>query len=122
MPALTRVAVDRFRRDDLEIAPDERLLASFITANHDPTVFDRPEEFDIDRVNAADHVTFGWGPHFCLGAGLARVELQESLRTLLDRFGPPVVVDAGESTAFSVPDELHVTFRVPWLNRSDSGS
>ena len=69
--------------------PGGRLVVSFTTANHDGGHFEDPERFAIDRPDAADHVTFGWGPHFCLGAGLARVELQESLRALAARFDAP---------------------------------
>ena len=55
-------------------------------ANRDETVFDRPAEFDITRERASGHISFGYGPHFCIGAGLARLELEISLRTLTDRF------------------------------------
>jgi cytochrome P450 len=113
VPALSRVAVEPFEHDDLELAPGGRLLASFETANHDPAVFDDPQTFDVERANAAEHVTFGWGPHFCLGAGLARLELQESLRALLARFGPPVLVDGAVPSpvgVFAAPDSLVVEF------------
>jgi cytochrome P450 len=113
VPALSRVAVEPFEHDDLELAPGGRLLASFETANHDPAVFDDPQTFDVERANAAEHVTFGWGPHFCLGAGLARLELQESLRALLARFGPPALVDGAAPSpvgVFAAPDSLVVEF------------
>lgn len=45
-------------------------------ANHDPRVFDDPERFDVGRVNASRHVNFGGGIHACLGAPLARIELE----------------------------------------------
>jgi len=91
VPALTRAVVEPFEQDDLEFDVGGRLLVSFVTANHDGGHFGGPETFAIDRANAGDHVSFGWGPHFCLGAGLARVELQESLRALSARFEPPEV-------------------------------
>ena len=55
-------------------------------------------------------MTFGWGPHFCLGAGLARVELQESLRALTERFGPPEIVDVAATTGMVAPDEVELIF------------
>jgi len=55
-------------------------------ANRDETVFDRPAEFDITRERASGHISFGYGPHFCIGAGLARLELEISLLALTDRF------------------------------------
>ena len=116
IPGLSRVAVEEFDRDGLTLCPGERIAATFVTANADPHTFDDPQQFDIVRANAKDHLSFGWGPHFCMGAGLARVELQESLRALVTRFGPPrIQADAGASetpadTAFGSPDQLHVTF------------
>ena len=111
VPALTRAAVEPFAQDDLEVDAGGRLLVSFVTANHDGDHFEAPDTFAIDRANAADHVSFGWGPHFCLGAGLARVELQESLRALTERFGPPVVDPARFAAAtMGWSDSLPVTW------------
>jgi cytochrome P450 len=112
VPALSRLAVEALEHDDLLLLEGDRLLLMFDTANRDPAVFDDPDTFDVGRTNAGEHVTFGWGPHFCLGAGLARVELQEALTALLERFGPPVVEPGDEpgATNFGVPDELLVTF------------
>ncbi|TMK78475.1 MAG: cytochrome P450, partial [Actinobacteria bacterium] len=56
----------------------------FGSANHDPTVFDRPDELDLARA-PNPHLTFGAGIHFCLGAPLARVELATSFGTILRR-------------------------------------
>jgi len=53
-------------------------------ANHDPAVFDRPEDFDVGR-NPNPHVGFGFGNHFCLGAQLARMEARIALGALLER-------------------------------------
>jgi cytochrome P450 len=54
-------------------------------ANRDPDHFTNPHVFDIGRHNATDHLSFGIGRHFCLGAGLARLEGQIGLRILLER-------------------------------------
>lgn len=56
-------------------------------ANRDPEVFTDPERFDVTRENAADHVSFSSGRHYCLGAALARMEGEVGLRTIFDRFG-----------------------------------
>jgi cytochrome P450 len=57
------------------------------SANRDPRVFDRPDEFDIhrDKEELAKSLSFGGGRHFCLGANLARLESQIALRELVRR-------------------------------------
>jgi cytochrome P450 len=62
------------------------LFAASVSANRDPAAYEEPERFDItaDR-GRAKPLTFGAGPHFCLGANLARAELQEALMFLAPR-------------------------------------
>jgi cytochrome P450 len=55
-------------------------------ANRDPDVFADPGRFDVTRVNAREHLAFSGGIHYCLGAGLARLEAVVALRSLADRF------------------------------------
>ena len=61
-------------------------------ANRDPAVFDDPHRFDVTRANAKDHLAFSAGPHYCLGAALARLEGEIGLRMLFDRF-PDLAAD-----------------------------
>lgn len=56
----------------------------------------------LDRPDAHAHLTFGWGPHLCVGAGLARLELAEGLDALTRRFGPPTVEEVGPGTGIGV--------------------
>jgi cytochrome P450 len=107
---LTRRVEEPFDHDDLAVDAGGRLLLSFTTANRDPERFEQPDEYVVDRADAHAHLTFGWGPHLCVGAGLARLELAEALRALTSRFGPPGVEGAGAATGFGVPDALQVRF------------
>jgi cytochrome P450 len=65
-------------------------------ANRDPRVFSDPNVFDIDRVPRTAHLAFGYGPHFCLGTALARMEVELSIATLLRRLpglAPAIAVE-----------------------------
>ena len=78
----------RFAHHDLEfggvaIARGEMVLISLEAANHDPARFARPEKLDSGRCEA--HLGFGHGPHYCLGATLARLELATTLPALARR-------------------------------------
>lgn len=72
---------------DTLVRQGEPVFASIGAANHDPQRFKLPEELDFDR-DARGHFAFGCGMHACVGATLARVELQEALRALLERMPP----------------------------------
>ena len=67
------------------IARDELVQLRIGGANRDPQVFERPELFDITRPNAAEHLAFSGGIHYCLGAPLARLELEVVLGALARR-------------------------------------
>jgi cholest-4-en-3-one 26-monooxygenase len=67
-----------------EIAENEKVVMFYPSANRDPQAFDRPDEFDITR-DPNVHLAFGWGPHFCLGANLARAEIRVVFSELLTR-------------------------------------
>jgi cytochrome P450 len=83
----TRNSTPRFVLEDIELGGQvlrkgETVFVSIHSANHDPDVFDNPEQFDIDR-HPNSHLSFAAGPHACLGMALARMELEEGINALL---------------------------------------
>ena len=97
--AATRNSVARYAVDDIEvggmvIGKGEKVFVSLHAANHDPDVFADPLALDLAR-SPNPHIGFGGGAHYCLGAAVARMELQVALAGLLERYptielaGPP---------------------------------
>lgn len=97
-----------------QIAAGDRVVMYYGAANRDPEVFDRPHELDLRRTSN-HHLAFGGGgPHFCMGAAIARIEVEELLREVLVRLED--LAPAGEaqwlaSNFISGPTHLPVTFR-----------
>jgi cytochrome P450 len=81
----------RIASRDTEVAGEQvregRLVVLLLGGtNRDPAVFTDPDRFDVSRENVGEHLSFSSGPHFCLGAALARMEGEVGLRALFDRF------------------------------------
>ncbi|HEU5439090.1 MAG TPA: cytochrome P450, partial [Ktedonobacterales bacterium] len=84
------VATERYAREEVEIAgvtiPRGALvLVAIVSANADETRFPQPEQMDVSRAENR-HLAFGLGPHYCLGAPLARMEARVALNALIQRF------------------------------------
>jgi hypothetical protein len=86
-PAVWRVAVEDLTYRDLNVPAGTSVTIQTSAANTDPRVFG-DAEFDITAIRTARQLTFGAGPHACLGMGLARLELAEALPILAKRLGP----------------------------------
>jgi cytochrome P450 len=76
------VLTDDFAIGDVPIPRGAKIALLFGAANRDPRMFERPDEFDVARGNALQHIGFGGGIHVCIGAPLARIELETSLEAL----------------------------------------
>jgi cytochrome P450 len=80
----SRLPVEDFELDGHLLRKGSRLQLGIGAANHDPAEFPNPEQLDFTRPKV-NSLAFGYGPHFCLGAALARMETQVALSSLLDR-------------------------------------
>ena len=93
---MRRTATQRVTLSDHTFDEGDRMILFYGAANRDPRVFDNPEVFDVRR-DPNPHVGFGGpGPHFCLGAHLARRELSVVFRQLLTRLPDIEVVGEPE--------------------------
>jgi cytochrome P450 len=84
--AFCRTAVRDTTLGGKRISRGDYLALSFVSANRDEAAWDMPDVFDVTRKVAPGHLTFGHGPHICLGQTLARLELKVVFEELLARF------------------------------------
>ena len=68
------------------LADGDRIFLSWAAANRDPDVFADPHAVRIDRANADQNLTFGAGPHRCLGMELGRLTGRLAIRSILERY------------------------------------
>ncbi len=118
------VAWRRIATQDAEVAgvtipKGGKILMVTASANHDPRHFDHPDALDIWRDNAADHLTFGYGAHQCMGKNLGRMEVSIILEEVSRRL-PHLQLDAQEftflpNTSFRGPEAVKVSWD-PALN------
>ena len=107
-----RYATVGMRLGAAAIQAGDQVTVSITGANRDPAVFADPDVFDVRRANAGRHLAFAHGPHFCLGAHLARLEAQVAVGTVLARL-PRLRLDPGYPSAprglvFRKPPALRV--------------
>jgi cytochrome P450 len=109
--------VDRYATADVRLGPagiqrGDLVTVSLAGAGRDPAFFPDPDRFDVHRENARQNLAFAYGPHFCLGAHLARLEARAAIGALLDRL-PGLRLDPARPAAprgvvFRKPPALHV--------------
>jgi cytochrome P450 len=101
--------------EGITIPAGSRILMMFASANRDPAMFEQPDDFEPGRKNLPQHLAFGQGLHFCMGAPLARLELEIMLEEVSRRF-PTMAVVPGQvpqyvpNTSFRALRKLMVTW------------
>jgi cytochrome P450 len=101
------LSLPRYAREDTDLAgmpigKGEPVTAALAAANRDPRAFTNPDQLDLRRpASRPAHLGYAHGPHFCLGAALARVQTEVALAALLRRFPALALADGG---AQRVPD------------------
>jgi len=107
-----RITTEDLDVDGWEIPAGTVIFLTVASANRDESAYDDPLSFDI-TANRAPHLTFGAGPHYCLGANLARAEMEEALRILPTRLRNLRLDDEPswrEGTGISGPTHLPLAF------------
>jgi cytochrome P450 family 142 subfamily A polypeptide 1 len=110
---MSRTVADQVELHGETLRQGDQLILVYPAANRDPAAFDAPETFDVQR-RPNQHLAFGFGPHFCMGASLARLELTVMFEELLARL--PDLHLAGDplprrvSNFISGPEAMPVAF------------
>lgn len=93
---LVQVVTEDLELGSVAMRAGDCVMAVPWAANRDPKFFPDPNVFDIDRTPSVPHLTFGYGPHFCLGTALGKMQVELSVATLLRRLpglAPAVPID-----------------------------
>ena len=113
----SRVTREDFEWNSRKFEKGQMVSIGLASANRDPAQFADPDRLDIERQENR-HVAFGYGPHFCLGAALARLEGQIALEALIQRFPHlSLVHDRSPATLLSMSKRspsTNATDRVKW--------
>lgn len=108
VPVWRRVTTRPVELAGVALPAGARLMVLLGSANHDEDVFECPAELDLDRANTREHLSFGFGIHFCLGAALARMEVRTALEVLAERL-PGLRLTEGQELEF----HPNLSFRGP---------
>ena len=91
-----------------DVPAGTRILLNFASANRQADLFENPDDFDIHRANAAQHISFGKGVHYCLGAKFAKLEAQLVTEMLAEQV-PTLRLVEDQPLRYSA----NITFRGP---------
>jgi cytochrome P450 len=111
---MRRTATRDTELGEKKIKKGDKVVMWYVSGNRDESVIDRADEFIIDRENAKQHLSFGWGVHFCMGSRLAEMQLRILWEEILVRFrevevvGEPVRVRSNFVKGFTeLPVRVH---------------
>jgi cytochrome P450 len=107
--AFTRVAVTDARIDDVDVPAGSRVVIFYASANRDERAWTDPDTFDVTR-DASSQLGFGQGAHGCAGQGLARLEAQSILRSLLARVER---IELTDDPVWGINNVIHKLDRLP---------
>ena len=108
-----RSVAEPIERHGETLAAGTRVFLSLWSADHDESVFPRPDAFDPAMNGTHPHIAFGYGPHHCIGAALARAELQEALAALAGRLHCPAILEGAvwkPPLGINGPEQLPIAF------------
>ena len=113
-----RVVQKETQLDGVAIPEGAHVFLLWAAANRDPAVFKNPDTLDIDRADISEHLGFGYGIHFCIGARLARMEARVILEELLNqtkffRLDDTIPVAHVPSIFVRRLDQLHLRLSAP---------
>jgi cytochrome P450 len=117
VPVWRRVTTRPATLAGVDLPAGARLFLWLAAAGRDEEAFDRPAVFDMGRTDAANHLAFGKGPHYCLGANLGKLETQIAVAELARRY-PALRLTPGQRLSF----HPNISFRGPQVMLVRTGS
>lgn len=109
-----RTVAEPVERNGERFEPGTQMFLSIWSADHDERAYPAPDQLDIRGNHGRPHMAFGHGAHYCLGAALARAELQEALTALASRLTCPAPMDGAvwkPPVGINGPERLPISFR-----------
>ena len=113
--AWRRTAMKDGEINGVAIPEGSKILLVLGSANRDPQMFENPDKFDIERENARNHLSFGFGIHYCIGNLLGKLQTRVALEELSKKI-PALQLKAdapltfGDNLSFRVPTSVPVTW------------
>jgi cytochrome P450 len=117
VPVWRRVTTRPATLNGIELPEGAKVFLWLAAANRDPLVFADPDRFDVQRSNSDEHLAFGRGLHYCLGANLGRLEARLAVEELARRY-PHLSVVPDQQLTF----HPNISFRGPQRLLVDAGS